>query len=322
VTVSLPFLLTGGLLCLLGLAATGIWLLAEQKRAAHWTTRCEATIGAYLKPKLSAGPTMMLAARQAKKQTGPIAYIHLIFNWREDRSSQYPMSWWGVAVAALGPSLIGALLGTRVLGSLGWIALPIIDVILARTFLGYCVSKVSRNLLSQFPDALSMVARSVRVGVPLGEAIKVVAREGLSPTREEFGRASDAVAIGLDLEQALTEMADRNDLAEYRFFATALTLQSQTGGGLTETLDTLADTIRKREAARKRGSALASEAKTSIYVLVALPVVSGVMLWMSNPSYINILFVTPGGQKLLAIAVFMLSLGLFSMQQIIKRSLS
>jgi tight adherence protein B len=117
-------------------------------------------------------------------------------------------------------------------------------------------------------------------------------------------------------------MAERNELAEYRFFATALALQSQTGGGLTETLDTLADTIRKREAARKRGNALASEAKTSIYVLTALPLVTGVMLWMSNPDYINVLFVTHDGQKLLAIAVFMLCLGLFSMQQIIKRSLS
>ena len=320
--VSLPLLLAGGLLCLLGLAITGLWLLSEQKREAQWSARREFTIGGYLKPKSSAGPTLMLSTRQREKPANALAQVHKLFNWREDRRNQYPMSWWGVAIAALGPSLIGALLATRIVGALGWAAIPIIDLILTRTFLGYCASKVSRQLLSQFPDALSMVSRSVRVGVPLGEAIKVVAREGISPTRDEFGRASDGVAIGLDLELALVEMAERNDLAEYRFFATALALQSQTGGGLTETLDTLADTIRKREAARKRGGALASEAKTSIYVLVALPIISGVMLWMSNPDYMDILFVTPGGQKLLGIAVFMLSLGLFSMQQIIKRSLS
>ncbi len=321
-SISLPFLLGGGLLCLLGLAVTGLWLLADQKREAQWAARREATIGGYLKPKMSAGSTLMLAARQKQKPATALAQIHSLFNWREDRRSQYPMSWWGVAIAALGPSIVAALLATRVLGVLGWVVVPIVDILLTRTFLGYCVSKISRQLLSQFPDALSMVSRSVRVGVPLGEAVKVVAREGLSPTREEFGRASDGVAIGLDLEIALVEMAERNDLAEYRFFATALALQSQTGGGLTETLDTLADTIRKREAARKRGAALASEAKTSIYVLTALPIISGVMLWVSNPDYINILFITSGGQKLLAVAVFMLCLGLFSMQQIIKRSLS
>ena len=318
----LPILLAGGAFCLLGLAVTGLWLLSEQKREAPWAARREATIGGYLKPKMSAGPTLMLAARQKEKPASVLAQIHNLFGWREDRSSQYPMSWWGVAIAALGPAIIGALLATRVLGVFGWLAVPAIDIILTRTFLGYCTNKISRELLSQFPDALSMVSRSVRVGVPLGEAIKVVAREGLSPTREEFGRASDGVAIGLDLEVALVEMAERNDLAEYRFFATALALQSQTGGGLTETLDTLADTIRKREAARKRGAALASEAKTSIYVLTALPMISGLMLWVSNPDYINILFVTSGGQKLLAIAVFMLAMGLFSMQQIIKKSLS
>ncbi len=314
--------MAGGLLCLTGLIGLGLWLLSEQKREAAWAARRDATIGGYLKPKLSAGPTLMLAARQKDKPDDALAILHKIVGWREDRRSQYPMTWWGVVLVMLAPSLIGALLATKLLGPLGWAGVVLIDILLTRTFLLYCTSKVSRELLSQFPDALSMVARSVRVGVPLGEAIKVVAREGLMPTREEFGRAADAVAIGVDLEVALVDMAERNDLAEYRFFATALALQSQTGGGLTETLDTLADTIRKREAARKRGNALASEAKTSIYVLSVLPIVTGVMLWVSNPDYIDILFTTTGGNKLLAIAVGMLCMGLFTMQKIIKKSLS
>jgi tight adherence protein B len=232
------------------------------------------------------------------------------------------MAWWGIASVMLAPSMIAGLLATKLLGFTGWIAVPIVDILLTRTFLNWCANKVSRELLAQFPDALSMVARSVRVGVPLGEAIKVVSKEALSPSREEFGRAADAIAIGVDLEVALLEMADRNELAEYRFFATALALQSQTGGGLTETLDILADTIRKREAARKRGNALASEAKTSIYVLCVLPIVSGLGLYLTNPDYISILFTTTGGEKLLALAVFMLVTGMICMQQIIKRTLS
>ncbi len=319
---SLVFVLLGALLCLVGLIGAGLWLLAEQKREAAWAARRESTIGGYLKPKLSAGPALMLSARQKEKPASLEASLHGLLGWREDRKSQYPMTWWGVALVMLAPSMIGALLVTKLLGSFGWLAVVFIDLLLTRTFLLHCTGKVSRDLLAQFPDALSMIARSVRVGVPLGEAIKVVSREGLMPTREEFGRAADAVAIGVDLEIALVEMAERNDLAEYRFFATALALQSQTGGGLTETLDTLADTIRKREAARKRGNALASEAKTSIYVLTVLPVVSGVMLWVSNPDYINILFTTSGGNKLLAVAVGMLCMGLFSMQKIVKASLS
>ncbi len=313
--------IVGGLVCLIGLLSIGLWMLAEQKREQAWSSRREQTIGAYLKPKVTSAPSLMLSARQKEKPANALAQVHGLFGWREDRRSQYPMTWWGVALVMLGPSTIAGLLATKIFGTAGWFLVAAVDVILTRTFLKYCTEKVSRELLSQFPDALSMVSRSVRVGVPLGEAIKVVAREGLMPTREEFGRASDAVAIGVDLEGALVEMAERNDLAEYRFFATALALQSQTGGGLTETLDTLADTIRKREAARKRGNALASEAKTSIYVLVVLPIVTGVMLYVSNPDYIGILFTTSGGEKLLAVAVGMLFMGLFSMQQIIKRSL-
>ncbi len=318
----ITLLLLGGAFCLVGLALTGMWLLAEQKREAQWAARRESTIGGYLKPKVSGTPVLMLSARQKEKPADSLAKIHSIFNWREVRRSQYPMTLSGVVAVMLAPSLVAGLLATKVLGVIGWIAVPIVDILLVRTFLGYCAGRISRDLLAQFPDALSMVSRSVRVGVPLGEAIKVVSKEALSPSREEFTRAADAVAIGMDLEAALVEMADRNDLAEYRFFATALALQSQTGGGLTETLDTLADTIRKREAARKRGNALASEAKTSIYVLVVLPIISGLGLWLTNPDYIEILFTTTGGEKLLAIAVFMLCMGMFTMQQIIKRTLS
>jgi len=321
VSSSLVIPLAGGAICLVGLFAVGTWTLSEQKREAAWAARRQETIGGYLKPKITTGATLSLSPRTKEKPASALAQLHGLFGYREDRRSQYPMTWWGVALVMLGPATIAGLLGTKVLGTAGWMLTLGADVLLTRIFLKWCTGKVSRELLSQFPDALSMVSRSVRVGVPLGEAIKVVAREGLAPTREEFGRASDAVAIGVDLENALVEMAERNDLAEYRFFATALALQSQTGGGLTETLDTLADTIRKREAARKRGNALASEAKTSIYVLVALPIVTGVMLWLTNPDYINILFTTSGGEKLLAIAVGMLFMGLFSMQQIIKRSL-
>jgi tight adherence protein B len=319
---NIAFFLIGGLICLLGLGITGMWMMAESKRQQQWQARREATIGGYLKPKTTGAPTLMIATRTKQKPESVLGQIHAVFGWKEERRSQYPMAWWGIASVMLAPSMIAGLLATKLLGFTGWIAVPIVDILLTRTFLNWCANKVSRELLAQFPDALSMVARSVRVGVPLGEAIKVVSKEALSPSREEFGRAADAIAIGVDLEVALLEMADRNELAEYRFFATALALQSQTGGGLTETLDILADTIRKREAARKRGNALASEAKTSIYVLCVLPIVSGLGLYLTNPDYISILFTTTGGEKLLALAVFMLVTGMICMQQIIKRTLS
>ena len=318
--MNLGFILGGGLVCLVGLGATGLILLQEDKRKKAWAARRDETVGPYLKPKAASGAALVVAVR-AKQRSTKNNPIYTILNWHDERRHHYPMSLIGVVMCMLGPAMIGALLASKVLGHVGWFLLPVFDILLTRLFLGAAAQKVSRVLLGQFPDALAMVSRSVRVGVPVTEAVRIVGRESQSPTREEFAKAADQVAIGLDLENALMDMAERNDLSEYRFFATALALQSQTGGGLTETLETLADTIRKRENARKRGHALASEARTSIYVLTCLPIVVGAMLFVINPEYIGLLFTDPTGQKLLGIAVAMLLSGLWIMQQIIKGSL-
>lgn len=318
--MSPALLLGGGVVCLTGLAGTGLMLLAEDKRKKAWAARREETVGPYLKPKGTAGPALVLAVR-AKQRGGKRNPLTTIFNFREERREHYPMSLPGVVLCMLGPAAIASLLATKVFGSAAWFSVPFFDILLTRFFLTSAAGKVSRVLLSQFPDALAMVSRSVRVGVPVNEAIRIVGREGQSPTREEFARAADQVAIGRDIENALMEMAERNDVPEYRFFATALALQAQTGGGLTETLETLADTIRKRENARKRGHALASEARTSIYVLTGLPIVIGAMLFVINPEYVGMLFSDPTGEKLLGIGCGMLAFGNWVMKQIIKASL-
>jgi tight adherence protein B len=319
--VNIEFVLAGSLVCLLGLGATGLIMLQDDKRKKAWEARREETVGPYLKPKAGAGAALVVAVR-AKQRSAKTNPIYALLNWRDERRAHYPMSLIGVVLCMLGPALVGALLASKVLGHVGWFFLPVFDILLTRMFLGSSAAKVSRTLLSQFPDALSMVSRSVRVGVPVTEAVRIVGRESQTPTREEFAKAADQVSIGLDLENALMDMAERNDLAEYRFFATALALQSQTGGGLTETLETLADTIRKRENARKRGHALAAEARTSIYVLAVLPIVVGAMLFVINPDYIGLLFTDPTGEKMLGIAVAMLLGGLWIMQQIVKSGLS
>ncbi len=303
-----------------GLGATGLMVLTDQKRKQAWAARREETVGPYLKPKTNGGPALVLAVR-AKQRNSKRSVFHGLVNYHDERIAHYPMSLPAIIACMLGPAALGALLATKVVGVAGWFVLPGVEIILVRTFLGSSSNKVTRTLLSQFPDALSMISRCVRVGVPVNEAVRIVGREGQTPTREEFVRAADQVAIGVDLETALLDMAERNDISEYRFFATALALQTQTGGGLTETLETLADTIRKRENARKRGHALASEARTSIYVLAVLPIAVGGMLFLVNPDYIEVLFTDPTGQMLLGIAVGMLFSGMWVMKQIIKRSL-
>jgi tight adherence protein B len=224
-------------------------------------------------------------------------------------------------VAALASSLL-ALITSRLTGSTGLLVFVPAFFVSVRFYFKRLESRLRERLYVQFPDALAMIIRAVRIGVPVSEAVRLVSVECQQPTTIEFRQLSDEVAIGFALEQSLRSMGDRNDIPEYRFFATALALQSQTGGGLSETLETLADTIRKRVAARARAHALASEARTSCYVLAALPVVLGAGLYAINPPYISILFTTAGGNKLLGLAVLSLGTGLLSMRGIIHKCLS
>ena len=220
------------------------------------------------------------------------------------------------------PAVGMPLAAEMMLGRLAWLGAPVVWVMASRLYYKRCDNRQTETLYRQFPDALATIVRSVRVGVPVSEAIRVVSREALEPTATEFGRMTDQIAIGVPLDEALRDMAGRNQLPEYRFFATALGLQSQTGGGLSETLENLADTIRKRVAAKAKGNALASEAKTSTYILGALPIVMGGIISLVNISYISVLFTDASGRKMLFLAAGMLGMGFYTMRTIIRKSLS
>lgn len=243
------------------------------------------------------------------------------FGYDPARADQLPCPALTVLVAASVAGLGACVLLSLLVGPAALLGAPIAGLLASRFVFGWLAGRQAAKLYVQFPDALAMIVRSVRVGTPVSEAIRAVSREAPAPTAVEFGRLSDQVAIGVALEDALRDLAARNGLPEYRFFATALALQAQTGGALTETLENLADVIRKRVAMRARGHALASEARTSTYVLAALPVVTGCALGVVNPSYISLLFTEPMGNKILGGAIVMLTVGMGVMRLIISRSL-
>ena len=148
-----------------------------------------------------------------------------------------------------------------------------------------------------------------------------MAREAPHPTGPEFNRVVDEIAVGVSMEDAMNQLARRSGLPEYRFFATALSLQNQTGGTLSETLENLADVIRKRAALKAKGHAMTSEAKATAAILAALPMILGLVLWALSPSYIELLFSDPLGRNLFGAAVCSLLTGLGVIRTIIRRSL-
>jgi tight adherence protein B len=258
----------------------------------------------------------------AKSNRSLVESAASIFGFHPGKADQYPVRWWVVLGVALVAARVAAGFVVGIAGPLGLISMPILWVVLCRTFFGWVGGRRRSLLLQQFPDALDMIVRSVRVGIPVLGAITAVTHETQAPTSLEFARFASALAVGVPLDEAATEMGARNDLAEYRFFAIAIGLQAQTGGGLSETLENLADLIRKRLALRERGRALSSEARTSALILGGLPVVLGGGLWLINPGYMSVMVTTDMGHKIFGAAVLSLSLGALSMRTIIKKTLT
>ena len=245
-----------------------------------------------------------------------------LFGFDPELGDHYVLRWWMALAVTLVVAVVATKVAAGLLSALAWLGLPVAWVVLSRSFFNWCRRRRAEALFQQFPDALAMIVRAVRVGIPVTDSITAVGRELEAPTGPEFARLAEELAIGLTLEDALRAMAERNKLQEYRFFATALSLQSQTGGGLSETLENLADVIRKRVGVKQKGHALSAEAKMSSVVLGALPPLAAVGLWVMNSAYIVLLFTDPFGKKILAGAVVMLGLGVMSMKTMIRKSLS
>lgn len=188
-----------------------------------------------------------------------------------------------------------------------------------RFFCTYLHRKYKAKLYDQFPDAIGMMVRSLRVGIPLTRCMIIVSEECDAPTCKEFKLIADEVAVGRSLADILQKIALRVDLPEYRFLATVISIQSETGGALADVLASLAETIRKQIAIYKRGIALSSEAQTSAYVLAAIPLFIFGILEFINPSFINQLFYNQTGHYFLLASFVFLVAGIGTMKFIIKK---
>lgn len=307
-------------LMLMGLASMA--LLRMQARQEQTRLRFARVVSPYQRSStsLALAPTSGVGFAVTAKGAGP--FLAGLFGFDPALGDHYVLRWWMALAVTLVVAVVATKIGSGLGGKLAWLGLPLEWVVLSRGFFNWCRRRRQEKLFQQFPDALAMIVRAVRVGIPVTDSIQAVGRELEAPTGPEFARLSDELAIGMLLEDALRAMAERNGLQEYRFFATALALQSQTGGGLSETLENLADVIRKRVAVRQKGEALSAEAKMSSIVLGSLPPLAAVGLYIMNSAYIVLLFVDPFGQKILAGAVLMLGGGIWSMKALIRKSLS
>ena len=316
--IPVPLLVAGPLL-FFAAALAGLVLLRTSNDDKAVQARIDG-VTAFSRPKaLAALPS--ITRKDAKPRAEWRDQLTGVFGFSLSKTEQYSLAWYYVIIIGLVAGRVAVAMGSGILGSLAWVLMPVVTVAVSRAGFNMMASKRVTRLRGQFPDALGLIVRAVRVGVPVSQALRAVATESQQPTAKEFDRLADQISIGVPMEVALREMAERNDLPEYGFFAAALALQAQTGGGLSETLDLLAEVTRKRVAMQARGHALSAEARTSSLILGCLPVVSGGALYAINPDYIGILFWEESGRMILGLALLSLCTGMFVMRLIIRKSL-
>jgi tight adherence protein B len=176
----------------------------------------------------------------------------------------------------------------------------------------------TRAFLNLFPDAIDLMVRALRSGLPISEAIIGAAQEIGDPVGAEFSSVESGMRMGRDLESLLWDIAKRIDAPELRFFIIALSVQRETGGNLAETLANLSDLLRRRRMMQQKVRAMSSEARASTMILGSLPFVVTGILMMTSPTYIKTLFVDPRGIMLVALAIGMLGTGIGIMVKMAK----
>jgi len=217
----------------------------------------------------------------------------------------------GVVLIAMGllslalhaPPLLGLL---EAAGSAIWLPHVGVSLLMARR---------RARFFKLFPEAIGLMVRGLRAGLPVSQTVATVGREIADPVGEDFRRISDQVRLGAPLEDAMWHAARRLGLPEFNFLVISLSVQRETGGNLAETLDNLEQILRRRKQMRLKIRAMASEATWSALIIGSLPFIMGALMFVVSPAYIRHLVTDPLGRLMLGAAMFSLTIGGFVMRK-------
>jgi tight adherence protein B len=188
---------------------------------------------------------------------------------------------------------------------------------LPRWVVSFMTKKRQSKFTNEFANAIDVIVRGVKSGLPLNECLGIIARESPSPIREEFVEIVEQSRVGVPLSECFERTMQRMPLPEMKFFAIVIGIQQQAGGNLSEALGNLSGVLRDRKRLSQKVGALSAEAKASAGVLGALPFIVMSMVYVSAPAYITLLFTTKTGQFMLMAAAFWMSMGIMVMRKMI-----
>jgi tight adherence protein B len=253
--------------------------------------------------------------RQTAEATGALAraFTKLSFTTRFQRTLEQANVHWSAAqtlvnLTAIASLLLAVLLALR-LSPLVAIGAAAATYILPVLHLKRRRNKRLKKLTGQLPDVFELLSQALRAGNSLASAMQLVAKELPDPAGTEFGRVFHEQNLGLKIEDALRNMADRVGALDVRFFVTAVLIQRQVGGDLAEVLDKISSVVRERLQLFGTVQALTAEGRLSGYVLLGLPVFVFFILLYVNPQYMSLLYTDPTGKMMLTTAIVMQLMG-------------
>ncbi len=188
---------------------------------------------------------------------------------------------------------------------------------LPRWVLGFLISRRQNKFLDEFPNALDVIVRSIRSGLPLNDAIRLVATDGVEPVKGEFRRIVESQQVGLSVPEACARMTNQMPLQEVNFFAIVIAIQSQAGGNLSEAIGNLSKVLRDRKKMKAKVKALSMEAKASACIIGALPFIVALLVYLTSPQYMMLLFTDPRGHFIMGFSAVWMSIGIFVMRNMI-----
>jgi tight adherence protein B len=217
-----------------------------------------------------------------------IAFFIILVTWL------FGLPWWAVLI----------------FGVCGVVAVP-------RWLVGYLRKRRFKKFLGEFPNAVDVIVRGIKAGLPLNDCMKIIANEAGEPVKGEFKVVNEEQTLGLSLPDAIARLPDRIPVPETSFFSIVISIQSKAGGNLSEALGNLSRVLRERKKMKDKIKAMSAEAKASALIIGALPLVVMVLVYLSSPGYIMLLFQTTTGNVILAFASIWAGIGVLVMRKMV-----
>ena len=188
---------------------------------------------------------------------------------------------------------------------------------LPRWLLHFLKKRREKRFLNTFPDAVDVIVRGIKAGLPLLDSLKVIALDAVEPAKSEFRAIIETQTIGMPLGEACAKLYERMPLPEANFFGIVISIQQKAGGNLSEALGNLSRVLRERKKMKAKIQAMSMEAKASASIIGALPIAVGALVYLTSPDYISLLWTTDTGRMMIGGCLVWMSIGVFVMKQMI-----